>query len=91
MEAVAPIFSPANSQLPDLFGNIYLLEGARIFEKLIGSQLVKKFPAFYGTRLFITNFTRARHVFLSGARPKHFVPLHAALEDSSQYYLSIHA
>jgi len=65
MEAVAPIFSPANSQLPDLFGNIYLLEGARIFEKLIGSQLVKKFPAFYGTRRYITAFTSARHISLS--------------------------
>jgi hypothetical protein len=28
--------------------------------KLTGFQLVKKFPAFYGTRLFITAFTSAR-------------------------------
>jgi hypothetical protein len=27
--------------------------------KLAGSQLVKKFPAFYGIRRFITAFTRA--------------------------------
>ena len=27
-----------------------------LFEKLTGSQLVKKFPAFYGTRKFITEF-----------------------------------
>jgi hypothetical protein len=33
-----------------------------------GSQLVKKFPAFYGTRMFITAFTRARHLSLSWAR-----------------------
>ena len=33
-----------------------------LLEKLIGSQLVKKFPAFYGTRKFITAFTRARHL-----------------------------
>ena len=32
-----------------------------ILEKLTGSQLVKKFPAFYGTRMFITAFTNARH------------------------------
>jgi hypothetical protein len=32
-----------------------------LLEKLTGSQLVKKFPAFYGTRRFITAFTRARH------------------------------
>ena len=31
-------------------------------EKLTGSQLVKKFPAFYGTRRFITAFTSARHL-----------------------------
>jgi hypothetical protein len=34
-------------------------------EKLTVSQLVKKFPAFYGTRRFITAFTRARHLSLS--------------------------
>jgi hypothetical protein len=28
-----------------------------IIEKLTGSQLVEKFPAFYGTRRFITAFT----------------------------------
>jgi hypothetical protein len=32
-----------------------------LLEKLIVSQLVKKFPAFYRTRRFITVFTRARH------------------------------
>ena len=31
-------------------------------EKLTGPQLVKTFPAFYGTRRFITAFTRARHL-----------------------------
>ena len=36
-----------------------------LFEKLTGSQLVKKFPAFYGTRIFINTLTRARHLFLS--------------------------
>ena len=34
-------------------------------EKLTGSQLLKKFPAFYGTRRYITTFTRARHLALS--------------------------
>jgi hypothetical protein len=29
------------------------------------TQLVKKFPAFYGTRRFIIMFTRARHLSLS--------------------------
>jgi len=30
-----------------------------LLEKLTGSHLVKKFPAFYGTRRFITAFTSA--------------------------------
>jgi len=36
-----------------------------LLEKLIGSQLVKKFHTFYGTRRFITAFTSARHLSLS--------------------------
>ena len=39
-----------------------------LLEKLTGPQLVKKFPAFYGTRRFITSFTNARHLSLSSAR-----------------------
>jgi hypothetical protein len=34
-------------------------------EKLKRPELLKKFPAFYGTRRFITTFTRARHLSLS--------------------------
>ena len=34
-------------------------------KNVTGSQLVKKFPAFYGTRTFITAFTSARHLSLS--------------------------
>jgi len=36
--------------------------------KLTGFQLAKKFPAFFGTRMFITAFTNARHLSLSWAR-----------------------
>jgi len=36
-----------------------------LLEKLTGFQLVKKFPAFYGTRKFITAFTTARQLSLS--------------------------
>jgi hypothetical protein len=36
-----------------------------LLEKLSGLQLVKKFPAFYETRRFITAFTSARQMFLS--------------------------
>jgi hypothetical protein len=36
-----------------------------LLEKLTVSQLVKKFPAFYGTRKFITAFTITRNLSLS--------------------------
>jgi hypothetical protein len=36
-----------------------------LLEKLTGLQQVKKFPAFYGTRRFITAFTSFRHPSLS--------------------------
>jgi hypothetical protein len=36
-----------------------------LIEKLTGLHLVKKFPASYGTRRFITAFTSARHPSLS--------------------------
>jgi hypothetical protein len=38
-------------------------------EQLTGLQLVKKFPAFQGTRRFITALTRVRHLSLSWASP----------------------
>jgi hypothetical protein len=37
-----------------------LTSWSRVFEKLTGSQLVKKFSAFYGTLRFITAFMTAR-------------------------------
>jgi hypothetical protein len=43
-----------------------------LLEKPTGSQLVKKFPAFYGTRRFITAFTSARHLPLSWASSKNW-------------------
>ena len=38
-----------------------------LLEKPTGSQPVKKFPIFYGSRRFITAFTSARHLYLSWA------------------------
>jgi len=38
-----------------------------LLEKLTGLQLVKKFPAFYGARRFITALTSASHLSLSRA------------------------
>ena len=40
-----------------------------LLEKLTGLQLVKKFPAFHGTRKFITALTSVRHLSLSWASP----------------------
>ena len=50
-------------------------------EKLIGSQLVKKLPAYYGTRMYITSFTRVRHLPLSWARPIQFMHPYPITED----------
>jgi hypothetical protein len=62
---------------------IYVLLNAwsrLILEKLTRSQLVKKFPAFYGTRRFITAFTSARQLSLSWASSihptSHFLKIH---------------
>ena len=41
----------------------YLLAAwSRVLEKLTGSQLVKKFPAFYGNRRLVTAFTSAHQM-----------------------------
>jgi hypothetical protein len=40
-----------------------------LLEKLTVLQLVKKFPAFYGTRRFLTAITSIRHLSLSWASP----------------------
>jgi hypothetical protein len=47
--------------------NTYLLTpwSRVLLEKLTGFLLVKKFPAFYATRKFITAVTSARHLSLS--------------------------
>jgi len=47
-----------------------------LLEKPTSSQLVKKFPAFYRTRRFITTLTSARHLSLSWARSIHSMSPH---------------
>jgi len=47
-----------------------------LLEKLTGSQPVKKFPAFYGARRFITAFTSAHHLPLSWASSIQSTPPH---------------
>ena len=65
MEDVATSFIPANSSATRLLGQCLLIYTMELLEKLEGSQVVKKFPAFYGTQSFITAFSSARHLFLS--------------------------
>ena len=45
-------------------------------EKVTGSHLVKKFPASYGTRRFITAFTSAHYLYLSWANSIQSKPPH---------------
>jgi len=47
-----------------------------LLEKLTGLQLVKKFPAFHGTRMFITAITSVRHLSLSWASPSQSIYPH---------------
>jgi hypothetical protein len=54
----------------------------RVLEKLTVTQLVKKFPALYGTRRFITVFTTAGHWSLSWARWIQCTPTHPASRGS---------
>ena len=53
----------------------YLLHGAESFlRSQLVLQLIKKFPAFYGTRKFITILTSPRHLSLSWANSILFPP-----------------
>ena len=61
-----------------------------LLEKLTGSQLIKKCPAFYWTRRFITAFSSARHLFLSSARSIKSMPLPNPTSWSSVLILSTH-
>jgi len=58
--------------------NIYLFTpwSRVLLEEVIGSQLVKKFLAYYGTRRYITAFTSTRHLSLSWTRSIQSVPSH---------------
>ena len=73
--------------LPTYLLTYLLTPWRRVFlQKLNGSQLVKKFPAFYGPRDFITAFKRARHLSLSWARSIQSMSTIPLLEDSSSMY-----
>jgi len=58
--------------------NTYLLTPWRrvLLEKLTGSKLFKKFPAFYVTRRFMAAFTSARQLSLSWSSSIQSIPPH---------------
>ena len=66
--ALTRLFSEKKEQT---YYSTYLLTPWRrvLLEKLTGLQPVKKFPAFHGTRRFITALTSVRHLSLSWASP----------------------
>jgi hypothetical protein len=64
---------------PSLISTLYKLSPCSwaLLEKPPVAQLLKNFPAFYGTRRFITVFTRALHWSLSRARWIQSIPPYA--------------
>ena len=82
LEYVSPLFIsltfglPTGSKMqpglvfsPTVLGGTLTPWSKVLLEKLTGLQLVKKFPAFHGTRRFITALTSVRHLSLSWASP----------------------
>ena len=53
-----------------------------LLEKLTGLELVKKFPAFYGTRKFITSLTNSRHLSLTLASSIQSISPHSTSRSS---------
>jgi hypothetical protein len=74
LSSKASVLQPRYSCFPASRHNTYILTylltpWSRVLpEKLKRPELLKKLPAFYGTRRFITAFTTARHLSLSWAR-----------------------
>ena len=67
LHCVCPSVRPnGTARLP--YSILYSPWSRVLLKKLTGSQLVRKFPTYYGIRRFITAFTSARHLSLSWAR-----------------------
>ena len=61
-----------------------------LLDKLMGFQLVKKFPAFYGIWKYITKVTWASHLSLSQARSVQSISRIPLPEDLSYHYPPIY-
>ena len=65
----APCTRPSSASQDQLTYSLLTPWCRVLLEKLTGLQLVKKFPAFHGTRRFITALTSVRHLSLFWANP----------------------
>ena len=63
------LLTKANDKLCELYTYLLTPWCRVLLEKLARLQLVKKFPAFHGTRRFITALTSVRHLSLCWANP----------------------
>ena len=71
--------------------SLFASQNRVLLEKLIASELVQKFPAFYGNWRFVMGLTSVRHMPLSWARSiQSMLPI-PIREDPSKYYPSIYA
>ena len=66
-----------------LLWHSYFIIHAVLLEKLFTLQSVKKFPAFYANRMFITAVTGASQLSLSWARSIQSIPSHSASTKST--------
>ena len=82
-------------QISDVLKPQNLTPGSKVLpEKLTGSNLLKKFPAFYGTWRFTTAFTRARHLSSSWKKDRfslfpHYTSLKSILILSSHLRIGL--
>jgi hypothetical protein len=71
------MLSVSGDEIPYLITYLLTLSTQQTLSwELTGSQLGKKFPAFYRTRRFITAFTSTHHMSLSWARSIQSMPPH---------------
>jgi len=70
------IFGRRTSNKTNLLSYLFTPKSRVLLQKLTSFQPIKKFPAFYGTRRFITTFTCAHHLSLSWATSIQSMPPH---------------
>jgi hypothetical protein len=91
------LYAPSHLTKPVIYWNMFqiltylLTPRCRVLpEKIKCPKLIKEFFTFYGTRRFITVYTRARHLSLSWARLIQSMPPIQSLKDPFLYYPPIY-